>query len=70
MSRKASGGSIQARPMAANPPKSQRKQTGPSLLARRRAKIRLGGSPISASAPPVRILGTGRRYRGGYRVQH
>jgi hypothetical protein len=55
--------------MAANPPNPQRTPTDPSVLARRRAKVRLGGSPISASAPPVRILGTGRRYRGGYRVQ-
>jgi hypothetical protein len=54
--------------MAADAPKNQRKQSGPSLLARRRAKVQLGVSPISSSAPPVTILGTGRRYRGGYFV--
>ena len=25
-------------------------------------------SPIQSSAPPVRIVGEARRYRGGYRV--
>jgi hypothetical protein len=56
--------------MAADASNSQRKRTGPSLLARRRAKVQLGlgVSPISSSAPPVTILGTGRRYRGGYCV--
>ena len=52
--------------MAADASKSQRRRTGPSLLARRRAKVQLGVSPISSSAAPVTILGTGRRYRGGY----
>ena len=37
-----------------------------TLLARRRPKIHLGASPILSSSPPVRIVGSARRYRGGY----
>jgi hypothetical protein len=37
-----------------------------TLLSRRRPKIHLGASPILSSSPPVRIVGSARRYRGGY----
>ena len=37
---------------------------------RRVANFSWTASPIQSSAPPVRIFGGARRYRGGYRVEN
>ena len=46
--------------------KSDKTRKALSLQARRDASVRMGASPIQGSAPPVRIVGSSRRYRGGY----
>jgi hypothetical protein len=40
----------------------------PAGRASRDAGVRLTEPPIHSSAPPVRIIGAPRTYRGGYRL--
>jgi hypothetical protein len=53
--------------MAQDPTKPS-KATPATLLSHRRPGVRMGASAIRSSSPPVRIVGTSRRYRGGYCV--
>ena len=52
--------------MAKDANKTSKASAPQTLLSRRRPKIHLGASPILSSSPPVRIVGSARRYRGGY----
>ena len=52
--------------MAKDANKISKARAPQTLLARRRPRIQMGASPILSSSPPVRIVGSARRYRGGY----
>ncbi len=54
--------------MATDANKISKASAPQTLLARRRARIHMGASPILSSSPPVRIVGSARRYRGGYHL--